>query len=195
MNHHLNHYYTKSPRLKQSKQRQNICYMVPERGIPVAVRYLRVVKDREALIGTLIALKLSGLLTKICARLDWWLQLAAVLDNGHETSSLYHRSSLRSQQEWVINCGKTLALRLRTPAARLHLLTSGARFFIALRTCNFQNIAGMIYIGWCYRREISYERLLAVCTWWFHIPRTLQIRNTNNKINSMFQQIICKNPT
>lgn len=70
MNHQLNHYYTKSPRLKQSKPRQNICYMVPVRGIPVAVRYLGVVKDREALIGTLIALKLSGLLTKICARLD-----------------------------------------------------------------------------------------------------------------------------
>lgn len=44
--------------------------MAPERVIPVAVRYLGVVKDREALIGTLIALKLSGLLTKICARLD-----------------------------------------------------------------------------------------------------------------------------
>lgn len=119
--------------------------MVPEPEIPVAVRYLGVVKDREALIGTLIALKLSGLLTKIWARLDWWLQLAAVLWTTYCTWNqfpVYHRSSLPLalsllariiKSEWLIAAKHSLSAC--APAARLHPLTS-----VALRTCNFQNI-------------------------------------------------------
>lgn len=160
--------------------------MVLEPGIPVAVRYLGVVNDREALIGTLIALKLSGLLTKICARLDWWLQLAAVLWTTYCTWNqfpVYHRSSLplslRSHhQEWVINCGKTLAQRLR-PGGNI----------ASADVCGAPDMQFSKHLlRWCISGDVIVEESpmsssLALCTWSLHIPRTLQIRNTK-KINS-----------
>lgn len=160
--------------------------MVPEPGIPVAVRYLGVVKDREALIGTLIALKLSGLLTKICARLDWWLQLAAVLWTTDMKpvpcipSLLYPSLSLSSHhQEWVINCGKTLAQRLRPGGKIASADVCGAPDMQFSKHLLRWYISDDVIV-----EESSMSGSLALCTWSLHIPRTLQIRNTNKKINS-----------